>query len=1008
MNQVWRKIKRELEAHFTPELKKHLQAQIAGYTSGGCFSNSPSLDMSMTKENLIKLTSLLWINSPGFVGVGLLLACASSSSLADDLASEVSWSVIGRNITITEPSFTAVGDGSFSENTATVTSGSSVTLAGNYLIQEGDTSYCPGCIIQLYTAWVAPAQAGSVGFFSGGIYPGFGTQAGSISQEFSTLIAPRVPGTYFIGLGSTLDYFYYNNVAGSFGNDVNGLFGFAPFQVTVTPITLSPSLNPANNYLYTTSDYYYSTGGDFTNDGTLLNDNANLTHILGTFSNNGIFTNQGNFSNAAILNNQGILDNQNNLANLASGSFNNGIGSTLTNSGVLTNSGTLINQGDFSNTGTLNNEGTFINQSLLNNSGTITNTGQLNLTTTGQISGSGNLFNTSQGLVEITGADPHVIAGNITNEGVFKSIDTSVTFTGDFINNARYESDPSTNQFNNLSIGSDGYLVGGTGDTFIITGDFNNTSTQNTLWNTANSDLVFTGPNSTQHTMGLAGIDTGSSTTGAINNFSWNSMTLSSGNYLTLVDGNSTSGAALYTSRLILPDGVNQLNSINSNYNIYFDPTLPDNQYLLGSIRQFGSGNGQLLPWSLSPFVDSTISDPELTPDQLGFSAALNEACSAPTGIMATRCLQLQGLSPSQQKEAIASLTPDQVPGQMAGPIKFSATRMDAPRSRLASLRTGGGSAPLSLNFNGIQMSANKLGFNALGGAAGDDDDLFRDSPLGVFIQSRFNFGNMQNNIWDRGFESEARTVTAGADYRINDQLVAGLAFNYTNALTKYVQSAGRMDSDTYMGAFYGSYFLPKDFYVDWTANYGGNNYLFNRRYGYQGFDGQSNANADGHQYSFSVSSGKDFNWQEWLVGPFVRMEYLNMYIGEYQEQSSDGFNITTGEQINHSFISNLGGQISRAVSLNWGVLTPSVRVEWEHQYLNDNRAIEMRLSQAAPGLGNFTMQTGNPDRDYINLGGALSATLPNGGSGFVRYETRLGQSYISDHIVEAGLRLSF
>jgi len=84
------------------------------------------------------------------------------------------------------------------------------------------------------------------------------------------------------------------------------------------------------------------------------------------------------------------------------------------------------------------------------------------------------------------------------------------------------------------------------------------------------------------------------------------------------------------------------------------------------------------------------------------------------------------------------------------------------------------------------------------------------------------------------------------------------------------------------------------------------------------------------------------------------------------------------------------------------------VRVEWEHQYLNDNRAIEMRLSQAAPGLGNFTMQTGNPDRDYINLGGALSATLPNGGSGFVRYETRLGQSYISDHIVEAGLRLSF
>ncbi|OAI14516.1 hypothetical protein A1359_10615 [Methylomonas lenta] len=950
-------------------------------------------------------------------GLGLFLLCSSTSSSADTLSSDVTWSVIGRSVSISQPSFSAVGSGSFSANSATVSSGSSVTLAGSFNIQEGDTSYCPYCIIQLYTAWISPAQPGSAGFFSGIIYPGFGSQSGLIlNQEFqsppaTTLLAPKVPGTYFIGLGSTLDFDYQPNVGGSFGNDSDGQPGFAPFQVTVTPISIG-SNNPTRNTLITNPGFYYSTSGSFINDGTLINNNANLTHSTGIFSNNSLFSNQGAFNNTGtltnqgIINNAGVINNQANLTNLTSGNLNIQTGGALNNIGSLTNQGTINNAGD------LINQGNLINTGELNNSGLITNTGQFNLATTGQLKGSGNFYNTAQGIVEITGLDPHVIEGNVTNEGVFKVTDSSVSFTGNFSNSARYESDPSTNLFNNLSIGTDGYLVADSGDTFIITGDFNNASTQNTLWNTANADLIFTGPVSTQHTMGLAGVDLGITGTAPANNFSWNSITLSSGNMLQLIDGNSTPGAALYTSRVILPDGVNQLSSISSNYNIYFDPTLPENQYLLGTVLPFGSGNGQITPWNLVPFASDTITDSALTTNQEDFATALNQGCSAPTGSLIDRCIQLQQLSLSQQKAAVDSLTPDQVPSQMAGPVKFSSTRMDAPLARLASIRGGGGSSPLSFNFNGVQMStsqlAQALGLNTLGGAAGDDNELFRDSPLGFFVQTRLNFGKQQNTFWDRGFNSQAQTVTVGADYRINDNLVSGLAFNYTHSATDYVDSAGHMNSDTFMGAVYGSYFLPKDFYLDWVANYGGNQYAFNRQYAYQGFNGQSNADSTGDQYSFALSSGKDVSWQEWVIGPYLRMEYLGMHIKGYQEQGGDGFDLTTSAQTNQSLISSLGTQIGYAISTSWGVITPAVRVEWDHQYLNDNRLIEMRLSQAAPGFGNFIVQTGDPDRDYANLGGSVSATLPNGGAGFIRYETRLGQAYVSNHIVEVGVRLSF
>ena len=137
-------------------------------------------------------------------------------------------------------------------------------------------------------------------------------------------------------------------------------------------------------------------------------------------------------------------------------------------------------------------------------------------------------------------------------------------------------------------------------------------------------------------------------------------------------------------------------------------------------------------------------------------------------------------------------------------------------------------------------------------------------------------------------------------------------------------------------------------------------------------------------------------------------MEFLNLHIGAYNESSGSGFALATGGQTNHSFVSDLGLQISHAVSLPWGVVTPALRVEWEHQYLNNNRAIDMRLSSAAAGLGYFSVQTGSPDRDYVNLGGSFSAALPNGGGAFVRYESRLGQTYVTEHIVEGGVRLTF
>ena len=73
-----------------------------------------------------------------------------------------------------------------------------------------------------------------------------------------------------------------------------------------------------------------------------------------------------------------------------------------------------------------------------------------------------------------------------------------------------------------------------------------------------------------------------------------------------------------------------------------------------------------LLPWSFVPFTTATANALGLTANEKSFAAALNQACTSPTGSLLSRCVELQGLGVPQQKQAIVSLTPDQVPGQTA------------------------------------------------------------------------------------------------------------------------------------------------------------------------------------------------------------------------------------------------------------------------------------------------------------------------------------------------------
>ena len=330
----------------------------------------------------------------------------------------------------------------------------------------------------------------------------------------------------------------------------------------------------------------------------------------------------GTLTNTGTIRAQGTI--RNNLANagdlevlggnllLTGTSITNNVGGQITiptglelfaTNGVDSNAGTILYNGSFNNNNQpLTNIG-FISGSGTWQSGTLTNAGIFQMTG-GTTVWNNAVLNQPGGSFQITDTTVNFLA-TFNNSGTVKNTNADITFTGSFINNGAYISDPTTQSFTDLTIGNNGYLVGGAGDVFQISNNFDNQSTKNTLWNTVAAILQFTAGTDitpTSHDLAIPGADFGASTAGYTNNFAWDTLDIAN-QTVHLLDGSDSNGGALYVGVITGVDVDNYDGIAHNIYgsnsevlNIYYDPTQPDNSYLLSMTYNFADGSGQLIP----------------------------------------------------------------------------------------------------------------------------------------------------------------------------------------------------------------------------------------------------------------------------------------------------------------------------------------------------------------------------------------------------------------------------
>ncbi|MCU7937682.1 MAG: choice-of-anchor D domain-containing protein [Candidatus Thiodiazotropha sp. (ex Dulcina madagascariensis)] len=415
-------------------------------------------------------------------------------------------------------------------------------------------------------------------------------------------------------------------------------------------------------------------------------------------------------------------------------------------------------------------------------------------------------------------------------------------------------------------------------------------------------------------------------------------------------------------------------------------------------------------------------------PNVISTSEAIAEAC--PSGRITQRMqedcnavVEAANLDDANTTMALFQVTPE--PATKANNTNRQGGEAQTRNlgSRISALRAG----VRGLSFKGldlrideqnlpVELIAQAYGNSSRGGGASADNPLLA-SRLGVFITGDISTGSKDETDLESGLDFDTYGLTVGADYRITNQFILGGAVGYIDTEAELERNAGDLDAQGYSLSLYGTYYSEQNYFVDFSATYGKNDFDQQRSIIYQlgGLDvnQELTADYDGDMFSLFIGSGYDFNRGAWTFGPRADLEYIKSDVDGFTEETSDptapggGWATRIGETDQRWLTLNVGGRASYTHGTDWGVLIPYARLDWLHEFKEDAQIITAHFV-GDPGGNAINIATDDPDRDYLRLRIGTSAQFQNGVVGFIDYGTILAQSDWSVHTISAGLRMEF
>jgi outer membrane autotransporter protein len=232
--------------------------------------------------------------------------------------------------------------------------------------------------------------------------------------------------------------------------------------------------------------------------------------------------------------------------------------------------------------------------------------------------------------------------------------------------------------------------------------------------------------------------------------------------------------------------------------------------------------------------------------------------------------------------------------------------------------------------------------------------------------------------------------------------LFAGATFNYLSGDTDFGGDAGSADVDSYVFGFHSAKYWDNDVFLEGLFTLGQFD-LETRRV--DGFDlMRYDASPEGNLYSADLALGQVHSRGRWRVTPLAKLLYLDGSIDGYRENdpSGSGSPETFEKQDFDALNLALSLQTDYVVLQNWGVLIPSLKVAYHHEFSDRHAVRSVRFGVP------FSQTTDEPDSHTAVVRIGASAQFKRGWSGFASYEKLFGHDYLDRDNVVLGARYEF
>ena len=272
---------------------------------------------------------------------------------------------------------------------------------------------------------------------------------------------------------------------------------------------------------------------------------------------------------------------------------------------------------------------------------------------------------------------------------------------------------------------------------------------------------------------------------------------------------------------------------------------------------------------------------------------------------------------------------------------------------------------------------------------------------IGIFLNGNLSLRQITGRNGVPDASPRTTSVSGGIDYRLTASTIIGLGGGYTGNTTD-IGGGSKSTSDAFNVTAYGTTRPIDPVYIDAQVGYNHISFQTLRDVSDAAFLSSS---PEGNIFSGSLTGGYEFDVGPYTFGPYFRADGAHGTINGFTETGPSAFAITAGGQTVASAHAVLGFRGDRAISTDYGIVSPHIRGEYLHEFIGASNASVAFANGAASGF----QVAGYPvSRNYLMLGGGVSFLTVSALSFFVDYDALVGYTNQTNHSITAGASIRF